>query len=75
VAHLMMAGGSVIEFACVSARGYIVRDDFFLINETSTLRRDWSSETTQEHIRHLPIWTGTISIEQKFGGLQNRITL
>jgi thiamine kinase-like enzyme len=67
-----MANGRTIEFASVSPWGYAVRDDSFLINEISTLRRDWSSEVTQEHIRNLPIWTGAISIEQKFGGLQNR---
>jgi thiamine kinase-like enzyme len=49
-----------------------VNDQFFLISEVSKLRRDWSSHTTQEHVRSLPIWTGAISIEQKFGGLQNR---
>lgn len=50
-----------------------MKDDSFLINEISTLRRTWSSEETQLHIRSLPFWTGAISIEQKFGGLQNRM--
>ncbi len=49
-----------------------MRDDFFQRNEISRLRRDWNSEQTQDYIRSLPIWTGTIQIEQKFGGLQNR---
>ena len=48
-------------------------DDFFEINEVSALRRGWSTERTQQHIRGLPIWSGDIRIEQKFGGLQNRM--
>jgi hypothetical protein len=50
-----------------------VRDDFFEVNEISVLRRDWSSERTQQHICSLPIWVGDVRIEQKFGGLQNRM--
>jgi thiamine kinase-like enzyme len=50
-----------------------VREDFFHISEVSALRREWSSELTQQYIRSLPFWTGTISIEQKHGGLQNRM--
>jgi thiamine kinase-like enzyme len=50
-----------------------MRDDFFLINEISSLRRDWNSKTTANYIRGLPFWTGTISVEQKFGGMQNRM--
>jgi hypothetical protein len=49
-----------------------MKDDFLLINEVSTLRRDWDTHRTQEHIRNLPIWTGYIDLRQKFGGLQNR---
>ncbi|MCZ6722206.1 MAG: phosphotransferase [Proteobacteria bacterium] len=49
-----------------------MKGDFFQRNEISTLRRDWDSEQTQAYIRELPIWTGDIQIEQKFGGLQNR---
>jgi hypothetical protein len=49
-----------------------VNDQFFLISEVSKLQPDWGSDTTQSQVRCLPIWTGTISIEQKFGGLQNR---
>jgi thiamine kinase-like enzyme len=50
-----------------------MRDDLFRVTEAATLRRDWSSERTQEHIRALPIWAGPVRIEQKFGGLQNRM--
>ena len=50
-----------------------MRDDFFLINEISSLRRDWTSEATAKYIRNLPFWIGTISVEQKFGGMQNRM--
>ncbi len=50
-----------------------MRDDFFEINDVSTVRRDWSTEHTQEYIRDLRIWTGLVRIEQKFGGLQNRM--
>ncbi len=50
-----------------------MRDDFFLINEISSLRRDWNSKTTANYIRALPFWTGSISVEQKFGGMQNRM--
>lgn len=49
-----------------------MRDDFQLVSEISTLRRSWTTEQTQEHIRGLPVWTGTIDLRQKFGGLQNR---
>ncbi|MES2174994.1 MAG: phosphotransferase [Pseudomonadota bacterium] len=43
-----------------------------VINELSVVRRSWTPEETIAHIRDLPIWTGNISVEQKFGGLQNR---
>ena len=49
-----------------------MKDDFFQKNEVSRLRRDWDTARTQDYIRSLPIWTGTIEITQKFGGLQNR---
>lgn len=49
-----------------------MRDNFFLINEFSPLRRNWTSEVTANYIRSLPFWTGSVSVEQKFGGLQNR---
>ena len=50
-----------------------MRDEFFRIDEISTLRREWNSERTQQHIRDLPFWTAPVAIEQKFGGLQNRM--
>ena len=50
-----------------------MRDEFFEVNEVSTVRRDWSTERTQEYIRGLPVWAGAVRIEQKFGGLQNRM--
>ena len=49
-----------------------MKDDFQLINEVSNLRRDWDTQRTQAYIRQLPVWTGTIDLKQKFGGLQNR---
>jgi len=49
-----------------------MHDDFRQFSEISTLRRDWDTTRTQEHIRNLPIWTGQVDIRQKFGGLQNR---
>jgi thiamine kinase-like enzyme len=49
-----------------------MRDDFQQLSEMSTLRRDWDTVRTQAHIRALPIWTGTVDVRQKFGGLQNR---
>lgn len=49
-----------------------MKDDFQLLNEVSSLRRDWDTHRTQTHIRELPIWTGQIDMHQKFGGLQNR---
>jgi thiamine kinase-like enzyme len=51
----------------------VVREDFFQINEISALRRGWSSDRTQQYIRSLPFWTGSVVLEQKFGGLQNRM--
>ena len=49
-----------------------MQDDFQLISEISQVRRDWSTERTQQYIRELSIWSGEIELEQKFGGLQNR---
>jgi thiamine kinase-like enzyme len=49
-----------------------MKDDFQQINEISRLHRDWDTRRTQDYIRSLPIWTGTIELTQKFGGLQNR---
>lgn len=49
-----------------------MRDDFFELNEVATLRRDWDRHRTAAHIYSLPIWTGELQLEQKFGGLQNR---
>jgi len=49
-----------------------MKDDFFEINEVSTLRRDWNGKQTEDYIRRLPLWKGSVQIEQKFGGLQNR---
>jgi thiamine kinase-like enzyme len=49
-----------------------MHDNFQRFNEISTLRRDWDTIRTQEHIRNLPIWTGQVDLRQKFGGLQNR---
>ena len=50
-----------------------MNDDFYVLNEISTLRRDWSSARTQDYIRSLPFWAAPISMTQKFGGLQNRM--
>ena len=49
-----------------------MKDDFIQLNEVATLRREWDRHRTADHIRGLPIWTGTIDLQQKFGGLQNR---
>jgi thiamine kinase-like enzyme len=49
-----------------------MKDDFFELNEVSTLRRTWSAKQTEDYIRRLPVWTQAVTIEQKFGGLQNR---
>ncbi|HVA28929.1 MAG TPA: phosphotransferase [Candidatus Baltobacteraceae bacterium] len=43
-----------------------------MISEVSRLRRDWDTNQTQQYIRELPVWTGQIDLQQKFGGLQNR---
>ncbi len=43
-----------------------------IINEISVVRRAWTPEETISHIQALPIWTGEVKVEQKFGGLQNR---
>lgn len=40
--------------------------------EISTIRRDWSSSRTRDHICGLPIWGGSVAVEQLFGGMQNR---
>lgn len=50
-----------------------MREDFFQTGEVATLRREWSSQRTQQYIRDLPCWSGSISIAQKFGGMQNRM--
>lgn len=42
------------------------------ISEISVVRRTWTPEETIAHIHGLPIWTGEVKVEQKFGGLQNR---
>lgn len=49
-----------------------MKKDFFERNEVSRILREWSTEKTRQYISELPIWTGEIEIEQKFGGLQNR---
>jgi thiamine kinase-like enzyme len=49
-----------------------MRDDFCQLSEISVLRREWDNKRTGEHIRGLPIWTGNVQLQQKFGGLQNR---
>jgi thiamine kinase-like enzyme len=43
-----------------------------VISEISVVRRTWTPDETVAHIRTLPIWTGKVVVEQKFGGLQNR---
>lgn len=43
-----------------------------IIRERSEIQRHWSPERTIEHISTLPLWTGAVQIEQKFGGMQNR---
>jgi thiamine kinase-like enzyme len=49
-----------------------MKDDFFQLNEVSTLCRDWDTRRTADHIQALPIWCGPIQVKQMFGGLQNR---
>ena len=43
-----------------------------IFSEISVVRRTWTPQETMAHIRSLPIWSGPITVEQKFGGLQNR---
>jgi thiamine kinase-like enzyme len=49
-----------------------MKDEFVQINDVSAVRREWGAAKTAEYIEHLPIWTGAVTINQKFGGLQNR---
>jgi thiamine kinase-like enzyme len=43
-----------------------------MIQEISTIRRDWSAARTKDYVSVLPIWNGAVEVEQLFGGLQNR---
>jgi thiamine kinase-like enzyme len=47
-------------------------EDEPIINEISSIRRDWSASRTLDYIHALPIWRGSVVVEQLFGGLQNR---
>jgi thiamine kinase-like enzyme len=47
-------------------------DENATIAEISRVRRDWSAEQTRDFIATLPFWNCKISLEQHFGGLQNR---
>ena len=49
-----------------------MRDNFFGSSEISRIRRSLSSDEIQDHIRGLPIWTGSVDVAQHFGGLTNR---
>ena len=47
-------------------------DENAMIAEISRVRRDWSAQQTRDYIATLPFWNCKISLEQHFGGLQNR---
>ena len=44
-----------------------------VFQEISRVRRNWTPAETISYISALPIWEGEVSVEQKFGGMRNRM--